>query len=66
MGLLYLRVGMGDGYKELWQWFEPYLNDPAEVDVGAPLLARNTACLLSSPGAGGGSSHTLEMDMLRN
>jgi len=37
VGFLYLRVGMGDGFKELWSWFEPYLGDPEPFEVdGSP------------------------------
>ena len=37
LGFLYLRIAMSDGYKELWEWFEPYLRDPEEFNIdGTP------------------------------
>lgn len=33
IGLLYLRLGLADGYKSIWSWFEPYLSDEMRVDV---------------------------------
>ena len=40
LGLLYLRIGMTDGYKELWAWYEPYLNDREALNVdGTPATA---------------------------
>ncbi|KAL3928286.1 MAG: hypothetical protein SGPRY_002451 [Prymnesium sp.] len=33
LGFLYLRIALSDGYKELWNWYSPYLDDPEEFNI---------------------------------
>merc|ERR1719327_609208 len=42
LGMLYLRVGMTDGFKELWQWCEPYLGDKEEFTIDGTPSTRTT------------------------
>eukprot|EP00964_Phaeocystis_antarctica_P045280 scaffold26052_cov59-Phaeocystis_antarctica.AAC.3 len=42
VGFLYLRVGMGDGFKELWTWLEPYLGDPEPFEVDGTPATKTT------------------------
>jgi len=42
MGLLYLRIAMADGFKELWSWFEPYLNDKEEFTIDGTAQTKTT------------------------
>ena len=42
IGFLYLRVGMADGFKELWSWYEPYLGDTDTFEVDGTPATKTT------------------------
>jgi len=42
LALLYLRIGMTDGYKELWSWCAPYLNDKEEFMIDGTPATKTT------------------------
>jgi len=42
IGFLYLRIGMSDGFKEIWTWFEPYINDREEFCIDGTPATKTT------------------------
>ena len=42
IGILYLRIGMTNGYKELWSWCAPYLGDPEEFMIDGTPATKTT------------------------
>uniref|UniRef100_A0A7S4ET65 Pre-mRNA-splicing factor 38 n=1 Tax=Chrysotila carterae TaxID=13221 RepID=A0A7S4ET65_CHRCT len=41
-GLLYLRIGMADGFKEIWSWFEPLIDDKEQFCIDGTPATKTT------------------------